>query len=340
MSMQSEATDIYGYWREELANPGCNDRDTNRADICGFYRIRGADTKPDYPVAIWDSGEGVVAKVSRQSSVMEYGTERFYDFLGSGWVKCAAVEHDAYNHALEHGVWPDDLKRSRKPDIGDNSSEAPRDAFEALTIEYDQEAEQARDFLKTPIKDQERADMAAIWSKKLSGIAKKATDLHKVEKQPHLDASRSVDDKWRDLKDGPKALSTDIKRALDSFLQEQARIERERQRVAQAEADRLAKEAAEAATRASDAEAERLAEKAAEAAKAVAPVQNTSAGRTGAKVALRTFTFAEITEYDKLLTALKDRDEIKEVVQSLANRAAKSGVDLPGMEIKKEQRAA
>ncbi|MBP2462079.1 MULTISPECIES: hypothetical protein [unclassified Rhizobium] len=68
--------------------------------------------------------------------------------------------------------------------------------------------------------------------------------------------------------------------------------------------------------------------------------RNASAGRTGAKVSLRTFVFAEITDFDALLLALKDRAEIREVVETLANRAARSGVELAGMAIKSEQRAA
>ncbi len=42
----------------------------------------------------------------------------------------------------------------------------------------------------------------------------------------------------------------------------------------------------------------------------------------------------------QLETALKDRPEIRECVETLANRAAKSGVELPGMTISTEQRAA
>ena len=57
-------------------------------------------------------------------------------------------------------------------------------------------------------------------------------------------------------------------------------------------------------------------------------------------MSLRTFVSAEITDYDALLIALKDHSEVKELVQSLANRAAKSGVVLAGMKIVEERRAA
>lgn len=212
--------------------------------------------------------------------------------------------------------------------------------------------------MKKPITTQAEADRAAIWSKRLSTIAKKATDLHKVEKQPHLDAGRNVDNKWRELKEEPDAISKKLKRHMDAFLQEEAQKERERQAAARAEADRIQREAdaarvavekaaakndndaaAVAAQNNAIAEAERLAQLAAQAERD-AQARNASAGRTGAKVSLRTFVFAEITDFDALLMALKDRAEIKEVVETLANRAARSGVELAGMAIRSEQRAA
>ncbi|WP_246160291.1 hypothetical protein [Aureimonas fodinaquatilis] len=219
-----------------------------------------------------------------------------------------------------------------------------------MKIEYLGEAEMAKEFLKSPIKTQDDADKAAVWSKRLATIAKKATDQHRVEKQPSLDEGRRVDERWRDLKDGAKDLSTALKRHMDEFLREQDRLERERQRKAAEDAERTRREAEEAAKAASaiENEAERAkadeaaaaAKKAAYEAEKEAAARNSSAGRTGAKVALRTFVSAQITDFDALLAALKGRAEVKELVQSLANRAAKSGVDLPGMKIVEERRAA
>src|SRR5690606_25196695 len=91
---------------------------------------------------------------------------------------------------------------------------------------------------------------------------------------------------------------------------QQSAIEREK---ARQEADRLAAEA-----RAKEQEA---------------AARKVSAGRTGARTSIRVEKKGEITDFDALLTALKDRAEIKELVQSLANRAAKAGVELPGMKI-------
>lgn len=308
----------------------------------GYYRTRFKD-KPWEPVAIWfEDGKWHAMRGDRQVDASDIWT----------WCCRNPITYEAYTKAIEGAGWDDEPEA---PAIGHN---LPSDPFEALQIEFASEKEQAEAFMKKPITTQAEADRAAIWSKRLSTIAKKATDLHKVEKQPHLDAGRNVDNKWRDLKEEPDALSKKLKRHMDAFLQEEARKERERQAAARAEADRIQREAdaarvaAEKAAAKNDndaasiaaqnnaiAEAERLAQQAAQAERD-AQARNASAGRTGAKVSLRTFVFAEITDFDALLMALKDRAEIKEVVETLANRAARSGVELAGMAIRSEQRAA
>ncbi|MBB3997248.1 hypothetical protein [Aureimonas pseudogalii] len=301
----------------------------------GFYRKRRGKNGPFDPVAIWPEDGSLVAMLGNEIADP-------HDLWT--WVCRSPVTEEAYRRAARGDGWGDEPPAPAE--IGHNSGAS--DPFDALTIEYAGEAEQANEFLATPIATQEQADRAAVWSKRLSEIAKKAADLHKVEKQPALDESRRIDERWRDLKDGPKELATKLKRHLDTFLQEQDRVERERQRVASEEAARIRREAEDAARAASasqnsDAEAQANADRLAREAQQVendAKARNAAAGRTGAKVSLRTFVSAEIADYDALLMALKDRSEIREVVQSLANRAAKSGVGLPGMKIVEERRAA
>ncbi|SMF65553.1 hypothetical protein SAMN02982989_3375 [Xaviernesmea oryzae] len=312
----------------------------------GFYRTRFKD-KPWEPVAIWfEDGEWHALRGERKVDASDVWT----------WCCRNPITHEAYTKAIEGAGWDDEPEA---PAIGHN---LPDDPFEALQVEFAAEKEQAEAFLKQPIKTQADADRAAIWSKRLSTIAKKASDLHKVEKQPHLDAGRAVDNKWRELKEEPDALSKKLKRHMDDYLREQQRIEMERQRKAREEADRIAREAEEARLAAekaaakkiadgiSDAaaiaehnnriaEAERLAEQAAQAERD-AQARNMSAGRTGARVALRTFVSARIVDYDKALRALGNHPEMKALVETLANRAVRAGVEVEGVERFEEQRAA
>lgn len=333
---------VWLWWQNALAGKigPIHDGDPQQ----GYYRTRYKD-KPWEPVAIWfEDGKWHAMRGERQVDPNDIWT----------WCCRNPITYEAYVKAIEGGGWDDEPEA---PAIGHNLP-ADLTPFDALTHEFASEKEQAEEFMKKPITTQAEADRAAIWAKRLSTISKKATDLHKVEKQPHLDAGRTVDDKWRTLKDEPDAISKKLKRHMDAFLQEEARKERERQAAARAEAERIQREAdaarvaAEKAAAKNDndaaavaahnnaiAEAERLEKQAADAERD-AQARNASAGRTGAKVSLRTFVSAEITDFDKLLVALKDRAEIKEVVEMLANRAARSGVELAGMVIRSEQRAA
>ncbi len=319
---------VWHWWQEALAGRFGPIHDSDPQQ--GYYRTRFKN-KPWEPVAIWfEDGRWNAMRGERAVDAAEIWT----------WCCRNPITYEAYTKAIEGGGWDDEPEA---PKIGHNLPENP---YEALQVEFAAEKEQAETFLKLPIKTQADADRAAVWSKRLSTIAKKATDLHKVEKQPALDEGRRIDDKWRALKDDPADLSKRLKRHMDDYLREQQQIELERQQRAQEEANRKRREADEAARFASVAnddaaagEAKRKQEEAAQAERD-AQARNASAGRTGAKVSLRTFVYAEITDYQALLIALKDRPEIREVVESLANRAARSGVELAGMMIRSEQRAA
>jgi hypothetical protein len=259
------------------------------------------------------------------------------------------ITEQQYDQAMAGGGFIDEPERTA---TAGHNLPADLDPHEKLRLEFLGEKEMADAFLKTPIKTRDEASRAAIWSKRLSEITRKANDLHRVEKQPSLDESRRVDDRWRELREEPKALSVRLKRHSDEYLLEQERIERERQRKAQEEADRIRREAEAAAlaarhadvcedddtAAARQAEVDRLQQQA-DRAEVEAQERRVQVGRTGAKLSLRTFISARITDFDKLLAALKHREEIREVVQSLANRAAKSGVALPGMEVVEERRS-
>lgn len=305
----------------------------------GYYRVRDGKNGPFLPVAIWqEDGEWIALRNGKTTDAAAIWT----------WVCRNPITEDDYHAAMDGKGWDDDAPAIDLPPKTHNQSADPH---EALKEEFAAELELAEAFLKKPIKTDEDADRAAVWSKRVGAISNSADALFRAKKDPIVKAGREVDEEFRWREDA-KALSTRLKKHIDPYLQEKQRIELERQRKAREEAERIQREAdaariaAEKASVQNDnsaaeaaAEAERLAQQAA-AAERETQARNASAGRTGAKVSLRTFVFAEITDYDALLLALKDRPEIKEVVEVLANRAARSGVELAGMAIKSEQRAA
>ena len=306
----------------------------------GYYRVRRKDGDWE-PVGIYpdDDGKTLAFRGDRQVDDI---SELFV------WACRNPVSYDAYMKALNGGGWDDEP--ARPASIGDNSGDA--DPFDALRIEYLGEKELAEEFMKAPVITQAQADKVAIWAKRLTAIKTKAEGLHKVEKQPHLDAGRVVDEKWRELKTDPDDLAKRLKAHIKPFLQEQIRIEEERQRKAREEAEAARRAAAEAARKAaeSDQQSDRDREAAAReadrqaalarAAEAEAEARKVNAGRTGARVSMRIEKVGVVTDYGKAaaaLVALKHKDMI-EVIDKLAQRAAKAGMPFDGMEVREEER--
>lgn len=330
----------WDWWQRALASPdliGSPELPMHEGDPRqGYYRTRFKGGQWE-PVAIWFEND--------QWHAMR--GERMVD-PADAWNFCRThpVSYEAYQKAIEGAGWDDEPPA---PSIGHN---LPADPFDALKLEYEAEKEQAEAFMRTPITTQDQADKAGIWAKRLTAIKSKAEGLHKVEKQPHLDAGREVDNKWRALKEEPDTLAKRLKAHVTPFMQEQQRIERERQEAARREQERLHREAEEAARKAAEAEkapeaerqaaeaeAKRLEQEASAKAKE-AEARNVTAGRTGARVALRTFVSARITDYDKAVKALSTHPEMKALVETLANRAVRAGHEIDGVERVEEQRAA
>ena len=366
-------TDQFAWWRKALEMGGGRELTRQQLDLLGltqepqsgFYRCRSHKDGPFVPVAIWRDGEALWC-------LQENRTRDDVDMVFT-WCARWPISKALYDQIMAGGAWPDEPPSPPK----DHNQIKTGDPCIDLQAEFEAERELAQIFLKKPITTQEQADQAAIWAKKLAAIAKKATDLHKVEKQPSLDEGRRIDDKWRTLKEEPADLSKKLKRAQDDFLRELDRLEQERQRKAREEADRVRREAEEATRRAAEAsriaeqerarreqeqpgavaslfadetnaeadrllaEAERKAKEAA-AAEREAEARAVGAGRTGARTSLRTYYSAHITDYDALVMALKDTPEVREAVERVANQIARSK-DAPmpaGAERHEERRAA
>lgn len=347
-------SDKYAWWREalELAGP-CGEltreqqaalKVSEDAPQAGFYRARAAKGGPFLPVAIWFDKSGIpVCLFGGNGSSDPAEISKVWT-----WACRYPVSEQAYRDAVAGKAWPDE-----HAPIGHNAAPTG-DNHEDLSQEFAGDMETAESLLKSPVTTQEQADQVAAFAKRLAAIGKQADEFHATEKRPVLDEAKRIDERWRDLREGAALMVKRLKGHIDAFLREQRLREEERQRKAREEAEIARREANEAARKAaesdqkSESEAERAKIKAeaarkveeAEAAERAAMARQTAAGRTGAKVALRTFVSARIVDYDAALQALKDSPEIRDLVQSLANRAVKSGFDLPGVERAEEQRAA
>jgi hypothetical protein len=322
----------YDFWQNALAGKEQPVHE-NEPNVGFFYKR--SKSGPRAPVAIWtDSVGNMLALVGFEGSAKLTDPAELWT-----WVCQNPVTEEAYRAAFASGQWPDDPPPARGSVLGDNLSGDPAEALEA---ELSGEEETTKEFLAKPVETQGQADKAAVWAKRLTEISKRAVDQHKAEKQPSLDAGRVVDHKWFPLRDRANSLAALLKQHVTPFLQAQKRAEEKRAREAAEEAARLRDEAARLAEeddqRSVD-RAEDLARQADVAEKASVP-KNASAGRTGAKVSLRTEKRARIVDFDACLQALKTHPDLKALVEQLANRAVRAGVPLAGVEVEEITKAA
>ena len=330
--------DLWQWWATALAFPqkiGTAELPIYTEPRHGFFRVRPKDGQWQ-AVQIWRDEFGIW-------QAMRAGRHVDPGKVSDLWLWACRnpISEDAYDMAMAGNGFSDEPPRAAT--IGDNIREA--DPHDALMIEYLGEKEAAEEVLREPIADKDAADRAAIWAHRLIDISNKAKNHHKVEKQPSLDEGRRITDRWRELMDEPHALGVRLKRHSDAWLIEQDRLEKERAWRAEQEAAALRREAQEAAERADEsgdpaaqAEAGQIVAEA-QAAAREAEFRRPQSGRTNAKVSLRTFYSGEITDYDTFLMAIKDRDEVKQMAKTIADRMGRARIEMPGMKIVTEQRA-
>lgn len=321
--------DRYAYWQEELAGEN-HDRDVGHDNICGFWRVMGAKTKPAYPVAIYPDENGIpFLKVGRKSAIPLISDDG-WDFRGGSWLKCEAVTHEAYKMAVETGFWPDGVqsrKHEAKEDdgmIGHNSDES--DPYEALKRDLEDLQDVEKDLLKKAVTDKDTADKVGTYITKFRDLANRGNDYRVIEKKPHLDAGRAVDAKWNGDICGPATESAKaLKKHLEKWLIEQKRIADEEARKAREEAERKRLEEMQNGEFASEPQDRRPSRE--------EKPKSVSAGRTGAKVGLRTVVYGEVTDYALAAKSLLDMQhpDLIACIDSLADRAAKAKMPFPGM---------
>lgn len=307
----------YDYWREALA--GGNPAVHENAPQPGFYRTKGGKGREPEPVAIFEHNGALVAL--RSGNPVDPGEVWT-------WVCTSPISHDVYEAVAERGEpWPDQPAENPRAVAGNNSGDL--DAFATLRRELEGEQEITAAFLAKPITLQEEADRAGVWAKRVAGLKTRADREFETEKAPHLAACRAVDEKWRDLRADAEALAKKLKRHAEPFLIEQQRLAKERERQAQEEARRLREQGS--------------AERAAEVEQAGA-AKNASAGRTGARIALRTVQRERITDLPALAAFYAGMEtppaDLTEVLLKLARRNISAGVMPPGVEVYDAQVAA
>lgn len=249
------------------------------------------------------------------------------------------ITHDAYVKAIAGEGFDDEPPAPRG--IGDNSGAT--EPIDQIRIELSGEAEQMAEFLAKPVETQAAADTLGIWAKRLTDLRKRADGEREREKAPHLQACRDVDDRWRPLITQADDLAKQAKRHVEPFLIAEKRRKDEEARKAREQAERLREMAKEATRDAKDErdlnERNELLRQAEEAEKA-AEARIASAGRTGARVSVRTVKVGVVLDYQKAAAALvaMKHPDLMECIHTLAQRAARSGMAFEGMEVREEEK--
>lgn len=324
------------YWQAALAGEKPEIHEGNPQ--CGYYRLRKGRGGTWLPVAIWVKDGEMVARVGEE---MRPPAEI--------WTWCAdkPVDKEDCKFAFREGHWPGDVQWDDEPGIGDNNP--PQTVVEKITAA----CSQALDWLKgRTIADKVSADMAANLRDKILKLKKDAEAEHKAAKAPHLERCREVDAAYKaPISDASDAIDA-LRGALTVYMRAEEDRQRkeaaERARIANAEAEKKAKE--EAATRiAREEKARRDGKPLPEAAPAedpgplfVAPepVKVQVGGQRGARTGLKTVKRAVIKDYAATLAFFAEHAKVKDLIQQLAQHAARDGHPVPGVETIEERVAA
>jgi hypothetical protein len=197
--------------------------------------------------------------------------------------------------------------------IGHNLAPAG-DSIEAITERLEDLAREAEKLIAAgAATSQDLSDQASDLANTFGELENKVAALHKIEKEPHLEAGRAVDRKWFGLRDR----AADLKKRLKAIVVTPWLVKRK------AEVEAAAVKAIAAGTD-----------------PAALPQQRTTAGSSKRQSAIRTYYRAEIEDRAKLLDNLRDHPEVIACIQRIADAAAARKVALPGCKVIAEQRAA
>jgi len=358
--------DGYDLWRAERQALTPEDQRQNRGDdphqMLGYWRIIGARTKPDYPVSIWAlPGEDVVIfQIGRKKMDTAANVVEWDEFVAGSWLKCVPVLKDDWAVALDTGFWPDG-KKSRiltaeeEAGIagGSGGNNPPRDDALADQIKNLSEKIEATG---EPTTQDEANDLSGLLDR-MRSLLKLAEAARVKEKEPHLQAGRDVDARWKEIT-GPGSVAYDeAEKRRKSFLRkEQARLDAEaaaetrrlieaakaeQERIRQEREDEFRKQAEASGIPEADID-RHIAETEPDVPEInvapVEPVRAVAGGAHGIARGLKSVTRGRIDDMKIFLTSptMLGHAEVKALAQQLANRAAKAGIAIEGMTIVKE----
>ncbi len=271
------------------------------------------------------------------------------------------MTHEAYEERIFEGNWPGETEA-----VTYLSNNPPADdSLEAILASIQIAEEEARRLLKRgPAVTQREADEAANVADILSKLRTKADNARKVEKDPWKAKAEAVDERWRPVIAAASIYETIKESILTPFLKlkreaKDKAVARAREAVEKAqreasEKEKLAQAAVQAASTTGDTRAIMKAEEAVQVARSTvvhaeatalaiesAPV---TAGTTGRKSHGRGVDVVTIEDRAKVLEFFlaqpNSAAEIDELLLTMAKRAVKAKMTVPGVKVFRDTVAA
>jgi predicted transcriptional regulator len=304
-------TDPWHYWRETLAGKQLPIHEGHPQP--GFYRWpskTGYGARKTFtPVAYWpentpDNQQVTACRIGDEDVTPERGAEI--------WVSVARhpVLEEAYRGVAERGeLWPDEPESAsmQKPHPMIGHNRPPDDvSYVYLSERINDATAEAKRFLDgEPITAQFQADLIANCADRLAELHKMADQQRAAERKPHDEVIKVIQQKWSPLLVAAEVYKNLKYKLLTPWLQQQAR------------------EAAERAAQSGD----------------TTQIERPKAGTRGRAMSLKSLKRAEITDYDLCLNHFRNAPDIKATVQDLANKAVRSGLEVPGAKLLEETKA-
>lgn len=305
MRQPSNQDELYSWYRAALKHGAGSPQAPIHADEpqCGYFRLKvGGDGNGNARV--------VPAYIAVEAPVDENGElsgdERMICKVGQvdrdpaaawTWLAGHPVPYDAFQQAWETGQWPDDAP-------GANFQAA--DSLEGLTDQLETMLANANKFKN--VTTQTECDQAANLKDRIQDVFKALDAMRVAEKKPHDEAARAVQNRFLPWLGKAREAVDALRLAMGPFLQR----------------------AQEAAKRAA-------AEAGGEAAAAALDVRARAGGMGGRRTSLRKKKIAVIVNYDQALAHVKDREEVKALVEKICTSLARAGeTKIPGCEVKEE----
>lgn len=331
-----ETPDQFSAWRLALAT-GKPVEYTRGSPTAGYFKARGRN--PDRSIrwdalAIWraeESGDWICWRTG------PYPPPSHVDEIEELFVTCNStpISYELFMTVSQGGAWPEDVAPVEVV------AELP--PHEGAAAELKGLREQAKAWLDGigKVQTQVDADKCGNFADAFAKIEKRATDQHKAEKAPHLEAGRIVDAAWKPVIESAGLCKSWAKKAAEAFLlAEKARLAAE----AKARADEAARIERENERARIEAERTGAPPPVAEQAAPPPPPVRAKAGNSGRSVGLRSRTVHTIVDVRALLMFFADLNEpnpdLMATLQILVNRMRSAGVTVPGVETKTIEEAA